>query len=361
MSYYINFIDPGNAGGSVPIPDTSYRGPNKPIQYGCRYCKATFLSDAERIQHEWEAHPTRNPLLLIDHIEISATRLKVRDISFFENIEFLYADQITINDEVVKETEVKQILTSSNKKFFKIELLNQQVSRSFELEVDIVDPNDIQAIDALFYEMLAGDDIKDELVNKFIDICEERYPNSTSYTDALVKYLQGIKAKDGSAIHITFEEHVTKLNQALDTLKWFKSDLARSIINLIEFNFNRFDTNQGAYQSPSLDFSLSFFNGNELPKVNLDLESSSVPIPVDWVTSLIINSILKEYDKLEYQEIEGLARSSKTTGFTAQDRAKLNFILYRKALAEGLSTEAKRLLKKLNHDEVFKDKLVVEN
>lgn len=361
MSYCINFIDPGNAGGSVPIPDTSYKGPNKPIQYNCRYCKAVFLSDAERIQHEWEAHPTRNPLLLIDHVETSATRLKVRDARVLDNIEILYADHISINDEPIEETEVKQILTSSNKKFFKIELMNQQVSRRFELEVDIVDPSDIQAIDVLFYEMLAGDDIKDELVSKFIDICETRYPNATSYTDALVKYLHGIKAKDGGASHITFEQHVTKLNQALDTLKWFKSDLAKSIISLIDFNFNRFDINQGTYQSPSLDFSLSFFSGSEFSKVSLGSENRAITIPVDRVTSLIINLILKDYDKLEYQEIESLARSSKTTGFTAQDSAKLNFILYRKATAEGLSKEAMRLFKKLNHDEVFKDKLVAEN
>ena len=287
--------------------------------------------------------------------------MKVRDIRFFNNTQILHADQILINNKSVEAEEVTKLLTSFKKKFFKVELINQQVSRTFEIDVDIIDEDDIHSIDILFFEMLSGDDVKDQLVDKFIDICEERFPNATAYTDALVKYLQGIKAKDGLTEHISFEQHTTKLNQALDTLKWFNSELSNSLISLIEFNFNRFDYNYGKFFSKSLESSILFFNGDIVNDDSNNSGSSTISIPIDRVTYLIVNSILNMFSKHDFRDIDAMATSVKKSGLTGQDRAKLNFILYRKAVEEGLTDNAAKLEKILKHDEVFQHILAVEN
>ena len=67
------------------------------------------------------------------------------------------------------------------------------------------------------------------------------------------------------------------------------------------------------------------------------------------------------FSKHDFRDIDAMATSVKKSGLTGQDRAKLNFILYRKAVEEGLTDNAAKLEKILKHDEVFQHILAVEN
>lgn len=64
MTWYMSFIDPGNAGGSVSIPE-SPPVVLQPIVYECPRCSALFDSVQTRREHFFTAHPYRKPELLL--------------------------------------------------------------------------------------------------------------------------------------------------------------------------------------------------------------------------------------------------------------------------------------------------------
>ena len=64
MANITDAVDPGNAGGSVLIPEIPTE-PNRPITFKCDKCGEIFANREARRQHVFDQHPFKRPQLLI--------------------------------------------------------------------------------------------------------------------------------------------------------------------------------------------------------------------------------------------------------------------------------------------------------
>lgn len=64
MAKITDAVDPGNAGGSVLIPEIPTE-PNRPVTFMCDKCGEIFVDPEARRQHVFDQHPFKRPQLLI--------------------------------------------------------------------------------------------------------------------------------------------------------------------------------------------------------------------------------------------------------------------------------------------------------
>ena len=352
MLYSTTFVYKGNTGGSVVIPDSRITTELKPVLYSCRYCEVNFSSDDLRVKHEWENHPTKNPTFRIKGREVTSSRFFIRDHISIDEIELSNVQKMFIND---VETEVANLHLFIGEKacqFLKLTLINRQVKKIFELDISIPQVEEIEKVDEYFWLFLSRDDFTDELIDQFIKSTSE-LDSVTWYVDGLVKYLQGIMAKDGKTKFISFEDHEMRFNQARNILSTYNSSLANAVVALIDFNKNYFSSNTTENTLPYLDRALAFFTGHDCNIHSDKRLTSSKNIPTDRMTSLILECVSDEFNdsSLEYVKQRVLRLRSDT--LTSQDRSKLDYILFRKAVLEDDEAEVAKCRKKLKYNEVF--------
>src|SRR5262245_4151976 len=93
MPKVLDWIDPGNAGGSVRVPDAP-RG--EPTPFLCRFCGVPFDTELDRVNHVHEKHPLLQPVLLLNGIP-AAQRMAIRrplspvDVAFEECADIVLA------------------------------------------------------------------------------------------------------------------------------------------------------------------------------------------------------------------------------------------------------------------------------
>ncbi|MBH0080183.1 hypothetical protein [Pseudoalteromonas sp. NZS11] len=352
MLYSTTFVYKGNTGGSAVIFDSRIKTELEPVVFSCRYCDSSFSSDDLRVRHEWEEHPTKNPTFRIKGSEITSSRFYIRDQVSIDEIELSNVQKVFINDVETDIEDLHSCIFEKPSKFLKVELVNRQVQKTFELEVSIPKLDEIEKVDEYFWLFLSRDDFTEELIDQFIKSTSE-LKSVTWYVDGLVKYLQGIMAKDGKTKFITFEDHEIRFNQARNILSTYASSLAHAVVALIDFNQNYFSDNTSKRTLPYLDRALIFFTGNDCNNSLNKIPDSVKSIPTDRITSLILECVCNEFtgSSLEFIQQQVLRLRSQT--LTVQDRSKLDYILFRKATLEGDTTEAEKCRKKLKYNEVF--------
>lgn len=352
MLYSTTFIYKGNTGGSVVIPDSRMKTELKPVLYSCRYCDSNFTSDDLRVRHEWEKHPTKNPTLRVKGRELTSSRFYVRDTISIDDIEMSNVQKMYIND---IETDVENLYTRISEKpnqFIKIELLNRKIKKTFELDVSIPKLEEIEQVDEYFWLFLSRDDFTEELIDQFIKSTSE-LSSVKWYVDGLVKYLQGIMAKDGKTKIITFEDHEICFNQAHNILSTYESSLAKAVVALIDFNKNYFKTQVAGKTLPYLTTALTFFSG-DVCNIRTDSSSDALKsIPTDRMTSLILECVYNEFNRSTLEFLQQQVSRLRSETLTVQDKSKLDYILFRKAVMENDSVEIAKCRKKLKYNEVF--------
>ena len=132
MTWYLNFIDPGNAGGSVSIPESPHVV-LQPIVYECPRCSACFDSSEARYDHFFTKHPYRRPELLLRGQSL-ATRGTVVHQPVQQADWLLGSCQwVSINGQAIAPDELFRELASCRQGFHVLELGNENATERFEL------------------------------------------------------------------------------------------------------------------------------------------------------------------------------------------------------------------------------------
>ncbi|WP_305815125.1 hypothetical protein [Photobacterium leiognathi] len=328
-NYYTNFIDPGNSGGSVPTPDTCIPFVPRKTVYPCRFCTVTFDSDELRIQHEWNEHPSKNPQLRIQGKAIGSTRFTVSTKLFPEDIEFTHCEHLTINGNEVKVEDASQLLSSKEKHFFYVTASNQNISREFKVDVDVANPTELEQVDTLFWLILNREDFTEELITQFVQACSD-FSSTRDYVDGIIKYLQGIMAKDGKTQILTFEDFDNRFSQARTKLQPFGTPLSRAIQSVIDFNQNQFDTN-GLKCVPFLAQAMSIFLNDDRIRADLLPPKEPKKLPVDRITAFLLDDVIDQFHYHSVESIQELISTFPRHNVSLNDRQKLQFLLLKKA------------------------------
>lgn len=321
--YYTNFIDPGNSGGSVPTPDTSIPFIPRIAVYPCRFCSATFETDELRIQHEWNEHPSKNPQLHIRGKAIGSTRHRVSTKLSPKDIQFTHCERLVINGDNVGIDEAPLLLSSLEKHFFDVIAVNKNISREFKIDVDVADPDELMQVDALFWLLLNREDFTEELVTQFVRACSD-FRSTRDYVDGIIKYLQGIMAKDGKAQILVFGDFDTRFSQARTKLQAFNTPLSKAIQSVINFNQNQFELD-GFECVPFLSQAMALFLNDDLILSEVAAHNNSKKLPVDQITAFLLDDVIDQFDYHTLESLQELLHTFPRYNVSLNDRKNFSF------------------------------------
>jgi len=152
---YLDFIDPGNSGGSVPPPELNWSLSSLTI-YPCLSCSATFLKSDELFEHRFENHPFLKPAFIFRGMEITTSRIIITKPIFKKDIVIAQTNTLIINGMSVDENRLIDELSSKKQGIVEVKLNNEGVESIYELEFDIPDQAELKEVDSLFFGLLGG-------------------------------------------------------------------------------------------------------------------------------------------------------------------------------------------------------------
>jgi hypothetical protein len=330
----------GSASDHNPIPTT----------YACRQCSHTFDSIANRDAHELE-HPVKNPVLRIQGREILEDRLRLTRCLNTDDIELSFVEQVFINGHELQKPELAaSALSTVADGFVELIYANDISKKKVNIEFCIAKQNELEHADQLFQRLFSGDDFDSSDIERFITLTSQ-YPSIKNYAHGLVRYLHGIMAKDRRASIVSFEDFTLLFNESMQYLGNYDTQLSNAIRSLIRFNFNDFRAHENHSGMPALDQAIMFFQGGaSLPESE---NNKTTQIPVDYATALAVQLLTNIFRSNPLSDIEGEIASCNPLYLSLQDRNKLHYIAYRKALETNNAQKISLYARHLSVDDVF--------
>jgi len=352
---YLDFIDPGNAGGSVRIPEPPVFHP-KDIIYQCSICPKSFITRDKLFQHRFENHPFLKPALFIRGVESTTPRVIISRHLTPVEISVANTDQFKINEMFFGETSFVDKLTSIKQGIVEVTLLNDGVETAYELEFDIVSNADLQEVDRLFFALLGNSVLDISLIDNFLD-ATEHYKTTDRYVDGLSNYLYGLLAKDQQGgTNLEQNEYKQRFNMALDILKLFETPLAVVVTAIINFNQNIFKHTDLSALSPKFNLVMAKFVGI----VNMQtIELTSMAacenyerVPLDRHTDQLIGWATSNWNDLytKRKEIESAVNS---VDWVPDDRFKARVLFAEMSVSVGDFNHAKIQARSIVNDPSF--------
>jgi len=352
---YLDFIDPGNAGGSVRIPEPPVFQ-LKPIIYQCSICPKRFTTRDELFHHRFENHPFFKPALFIRGVESTTPRIIISRHLIGVEVSVAHTDQFKINGSFLDEASFIDKLTSKKQGIVEIALLNRGVETVYELEFDIVSNADLKEVDRLFFVLLGNSVLNISLIDSFID-ATEHYKTTGRYVDGLSNYLYGLLAKDQrGGTHLEQNEYKQRFNVALDVLKLFETPLAVVITAVINFNQNVFKHSDLSNLSPKFNLVMAkFFGVVNIKKV--EISSMSVcenyeRVPLDRHTDQLIEWATLNWNDL-YKKRKELEKAINSVEWVPDDRFKARVLFAEMCVAVGEFNHAKTQVRTIVNDSSF--------
>lgn len=353
---YLNFIDPGNSGGSVVIPELPRFIP-KPVVYECVICGASFDARDGLFQHRFEMHPFRRPSLLICGKEITSPRHVVVRPLRAEEVSFAHATKLTLDGIATTPERLIEVLVTDRRTIRSVVLENEGVSSAFELQFDIPEPDHLYEVERLFFALFAKATADVKRVDAFIDTTKD-FHTALRYVDGISQYLYGILAKDqGGGTHLPQTDYKIKFNQALDVLQAFDTALSDVLVGIINFDQNAFDEGKWLDHAPKLKVAMLRFS-QLLRGHSVIAKSSPIPvpnadhIPLDTYTDQIIrwSSATAEELSTDVRTLEHIIHSS---NWTPNDRFKVRVLLAEMYLTIGDEASARTCARHVANDAIF--------
>lgn len=351
---YTDYIDPGNSGGSVPTPDTYYpikTGAVFPV-YTCDECKKIFNDKAKFDEHKYTDHPIKSPLIFIKNEQIGHTKKH-----FFEK---LTPDEIKIdnctyalvnNKNKVTPEKLIELLANKGTGFFKLDLVNKEYSRTYEIEFSVADIFSLDEIDKVFTTHFRQDDLTLSKIKKFSNDIKS-YEDGREYVDAYLDYLYGVLAKEQNQDIVTsFSDYEVRFNKSYEILRHYPRPLARSVCAIILLNNNLFEKSHiMATHLPSISNTSIFIQNGNLNNI-IGQKSSDKLIPIDWITEKIIK--IYQVSPSNSEELAEYEEWLKSGLIPANDKDKMRVMLARKYKQAGNENKTIKLLKSLRNKPDF--------
>lgn len=340
---YLDFIDPGNSGGSVIIPEL--RSFNlSPTIYTCRICSDQFSSQDDLFQHRFESHPFLKPALILRGLESTTPRIIISKSLLSSEISVAHAHVFKINGNIVDQERFISELSEQTQGIIDVSLGNHGVETLYELEFDIADDVELKEVDQNFFTLLGSNILDISRIDSFIDATGS-FKTAARYVDGLSNYLYAVLAKDQrGGTHLEQREYKERLNVALDILRLFETPLSIVITAIINFNQNVFNYSESLLLAPKLDQVMKRFTHIMQGKV---FEISSIPshsdpfrIPLDVHTDKLFEWAMLDWGQL-YEKRREIEMAIKSPNWVPDDRFKARILLTESCVSNGDFEHAK--------------------
>jgi len=294
----LDFIDPGNSGGSVRVPDAPRV---VPLSFLCPYCPLQFETEIGRANHVNEQHPVRHPVLLVEGQPVPSAHFVRRRIGASEfavhDCDDIYLSIDGGASRKVGLIRLGHILTGLTQAFVVLRLVNSQAETMHEISVRIPDESELGRVDQLFSDHLAKDDVGIREVDRFRE-ATSGYGSCKDYVSGLADYVLGVLVKDqAGGTTLPFEKHQEKFDAALACLSDYERPLGRSISNCIRLNLNQFDGTWRSTGVVPLDAAMAYYLAKIRPVDARPVSGRKLPAvlrrfcPVDETTAFLLEAI----------------------------------------------------------------------
>ncbi|MGU5711887.1 hypothetical protein [Aeromonas caviae] len=320
--------------------------------YPCRECGMTFSSLGEQALHE-RTHPVANPMLMIAGREVMGDNFKLTHVVTKKDVSLAFVDEVALNGCTLSETsELAYILSKAKTGFFDIELRRKGL-RPTRVKVDLLIASKAQlsSVDEIFLRLFSCDDFNGNTIEQFSRETA-KHDEVIWYRDGLVRYLHGVMAKDQRAEKLGFEEFARYFNRALQLLGQYPTSLSYSLRRLIKFSLNDFSSDGGTSLVPILDEALALFRGEGM-RAKLLSDDTSYRLPIDIATSCILNDFVAHFTSHTLDSLQKSINPLNIERLSLQDRQKLHYLCYLKAVEENNLRSQRTYGKKLVYGEIF--------
>ena len=319
----------------------------KPVTYNCRHCGKEFATKEQRDWHEVE-HPIANPTLVIDGCEVLSTTFKVTGEIQLEKIEVAFVKRIVVNNKEVPDlNKLRELIGSATQQFFDIQLYGNETKKDVTVDVQIAEPSDLAKVDEEFSRCFCDMDFGSDAITRFVKQTEG-LRGCDWYRDGLVRYIQGILAKDHRADLLQFGDFSSRLNQSYSLLAVYKTPLALSLCQMIRFIMNDFRIINKKSFIPALDTALRFFNRMEVSSTAIE-QHKQYQLPIDYTSELILNRFVSYYSDFRFEAVVKEIKSMNRSMLSRQDKQKLDYLCFRKAEDEANSEMIKHYARRIKN------------
>ena len=231
---YAEFHEPTGLGDFVYTPPP-------PVRYGCEHCSLSFLELEALRKHRFEAHPVRQPALLLRGKPVGAlaqvlmTQIDASDVLVED------ATSCLLNGKSIPLANLGQQLAAMRREFAEVELRNQGATTRCLLDFQVADEAHLAGVEAAFLRLARDRVLNIQAVSRFNEDCRA-FASAMPYCDGISHYLYGVMAKERSPDSgLKHEEYIQRFLRSTEELSGFDRPLARSVGSLVAFHFNRFD------------------------------------------------------------------------------------------------------------------------
>jgi hypothetical protein len=351
---YLDHIDPGNSGGSVPTPGTVFVEHIKPIVYPCKICSSVFRKHDELADHITSEHPIKLPILLINGQPVRKKNITIRSSIPEHCISFQDVDNIYVDD--IKACSRKELITrlcSHSPIAFELKIANGNHKSRYLWTIEIASLTELDNVDKLFYSAFQSSLEIYQAFSLFKKQVAGVSPAAKHYAAGLGCYVMAIITKDQlPEATLEFNQYTQKLGESMDILDDYRGrSLTESIFSIAQFMQNDFQLQSHDTNLPALFSAKQFFSCGQYA-LNKNSKKSPQSIPIDTVTNSLVDfsSGSTAFQKTNISSIEVLMKSTKTD---ARDRAKSAFAAWSHYSIVGDHKKAAELRGKLSHNQYF--------
>ncbi|WP_036991333.1 hypothetical protein [Metapseudomonas furukawaii] len=354
MAWYLSFIDPGNAGGSVIIPE-SPPAVLQPIVYECPRCSAHFDSAQARRDHFFTVHPYRKPELLLHGQLLGNSETVIHEPVQATDWLLGSCHRASLNGRMMAPDELFQALAECRQGFHVLELSNQDSTERFELRFCIPELAELQRLEDIFNTLFLDNELSVDDVRRFAEACKS-LKTAGEYLEGICQYLYGVLAKDQrGGTQLSHAQYKERFNRALEALRNVDRPLARTIRGIINFSFNSFVQAASQADAPALAAAASLFAGwagKPVRRWAVAQQEAQARLPVDHATDRVL-SWMALSDKRQERELDELQQVSASPIWTAEDRTKALVLWLEWGRTCRSTDELRRMARRLLNDAIF--------
>jgi hypothetical protein len=354
---FLDHIDPGNAGGSVPIPEPirHYKEAKGPVTHLCPYCDLLFSNINEMDKHRVDAHPVRRPVMVFEGRVHRRQELVITEPMTDHDLAFHDVDSISIDSRTYDLVEAEEYLKEQRTGFFDVRIRHQSYEVIHQLHFRIVDSNVLRQIDECFYDAFSTKLSLTDQLSVFHRKVEELPEAGRFYSGGLGAYITGLIIKDG--LHHSLPSSVgflDKLGEAEDKLASYRRALPQSIIAIVHFIRSDFRPHPGDRYLPALERARSIFRSGILKPASSESMKGNAEVPIDSATeSLVEWSLLLPQDgEFSLRPILNLYQAKSVS---QDDRHKAGFLLWLNDRHFGIHSTKSDIEKILRYSPSFKN------
>lgn len=230
---YFEFHEP------VGLGDSSNFTP-QPVRYACEHCKQDFAELEVLRRHRFEAHPQRQPVLLLHGRPVGRLPVQLMTPLTASDVVVHDATNCRLNGEPLALDSLGLRLMAMRREYVELEISGGGLTTRCVLDFRVADEVQVAGVEAAFSRMAQEKILSLEAISRFNRECRG-LTGADLYYDGICQYLYGVMAKERAPDSgLLYEQYIQRYLRASEVLAGFERPLARSIRALVAFHFNQF-------------------------------------------------------------------------------------------------------------------------